>query len=101
MFSSNESGICMSEAEFIEELMPLVNISECNVAPGIEVNYDKKIAQTDKEYIASSILAAGKAGCREVVLSWDLMKAPMQHIMQISKEVQVDDGRIINNEKYS
>jgi len=98
-FSGNENGTCMDETEFIDQLKPLVETLECDVAPGIEVNYDEKIVRTDGEYIKGSILAAGQAGCREVVLSWDLMKAPMKHIRQISREVEVENGRFIKNEK--
>ncbi|MCP1102705.1 DNA-binding transcriptional MerR regulator [Aequitasia blattaphilus] len=76
----------ISPQDLEAQVRVLVEHCDCAVAPGIEVNYDEKIARTSEGYIQESIRGVKSGGGKEVVLSWDLMKAPMEHLIGISKE---------------
>lgn len=55
------------------------------IYPGIEVNYRKDIAKTDKEYVQNSIQSVINADCGGIVFSWDVMLAPDEHIISFKK----------------
>ena len=52
----------------------------CLKYPGIEVNYRKDIARTDRQYVRESLQAVKDNGMDGAVLAWDIMLAPDSHI---------------------
>ncbi|MBP5384160.1 MAG: hypothetical protein J6Y57_04200 [Lachnospiraceae bacterium] len=53
----------------------------CAKYPGIEVNYEAGIVETDPAYIRDSLQIIRDCGADGAVLSWDVMMAPMEHIL--------------------
>ena len=52
----------------------------CGKYPGIEINYREVVVPTSPEYISESLKAVMDHGFDGVVLSWNIMEAPLSHL---------------------
>ncbi len=62
------------------QLEAMTSIHKEKVYAGIEVNYREDIARTDASYVKESVELAKRSNCQGVVLAWDVMLAPDEHI---------------------
>lgn len=69
----------------------VLNNGKHKVYAGIEVNNEKDVVKSDEEYVISSVEAAEEAGCEGVVLSWNVMDAPIENITILKKVKKVSD----------
>ena len=57
----------------------------CGKYPGIEINYKEGVVPTSPEYISESLKAVMSHGFDGVVLSWNIMKAPLTHLKPLKQ----------------
>jgi hypothetical protein len=79
--------IDMSNSCFLQQLVELNKASHCPITPGIEINYQQDIVATSPQYVKDSLNTVEKSGCEGVVLSWDIMQAPKEHILVLKERV--------------
>ena len=65
---------------FLDSQLEAAGRVRCECYPGIEVNYDSKIVQTDPDYIAESLAAVRDHGFEGAALCWDVTRAPDKHL---------------------
>ena len=65
-----ENELCILKEEF--------NIS--NICSGLEFNKIKDIALSNQDYLERSINSFYNSGTDGIVLSWDLMRMPLEHL---------------------
>ena len=76
-----ENEMDISDKYMENELLDLVSkFGIENIAAGLEFNKIENIALSNKEYLSSSIDSFYNSGIDGIVLSWDLMKMPLEHI---------------------
>lgn len=66
--------------DFLHSQLEAMESYSCAKFPGIEINYRKEIVPTSPEYVAESIEAVKSHGFEGIVLSWNIMEAPLAHL---------------------
>ena len=72
----------------VKDLKALVSSSACPVYAGVEINRIENIAEVYPPYIEETMTAYAGTGTRGFVLSWDLLSAPEENIMQAGETVK-------------
>ncbi len=70
----------------------LSQLKDLNIYVGIEINKIDNIALSSVEYLQESFESIRKSGVKGVVLSWDIMSAPKEHLETIEeckKDVEI------------
>jgi hypothetical protein len=73
----------------VRELANLADACACPVYAGFEVNRQPGVADATPGYVRETFAAVGGAGCEGVVLSWNLLDAPMENILAIVKQSEL------------
>lgn len=73
------------DMRFLCSQLEAVKGVECEVYPGIEINYREDIAKTDPDYIIESLRAVKDYGYDGATLCWNVMLAPEAHIEAIAR----------------
>ncbi|GMQ62691.1 hypothetical protein [Vallitalea maricola] len=81
-----ESRYTYSNCLLMKQLNKLSEKNKCHIYPGIEINFKKNIAEIDMNYIQSSVGTISKSKASGIVLSWDIMSAPMENIYAVSND---------------
>ena len=77
----NETGNEISDKYMENELCRLKKEFDIkNICSGLEFNKIKDIALSDTDYLERSINSFYNAGTEGIVLSWDLMRMPLEHL---------------------
>ena len=76
----------------VKELEKLAALSACPIYAGMEINRKPGLAEADPEYIEKTAAAYLNSGCRGIVLSWDLLEAPLENIAVLEKLFQKNFG---------
>ena len=69
-----------TDKAFLETQLDALRSVSCEKYPGIEVNYEKGVVETDAEYITESLEAVRNHGFDGAALCWNIMQAPPAHI---------------------
>lgn len=73
------------DAHFLHTQLDAMEPYTCGKYPGIEVNYREVVAPTSPEYISESLKAILSHGFNGVVLSWNIMEAPLSHLESLKE----------------
>jgi hypothetical protein len=76
------------DVEFLHSQLVAMEPYSCGKYPGIEINYRADIVPTSPEYISESLQAVLSHGFDGVVLSWNIMEAPLSHLEKIGPKNQ-------------
>ena len=68
------------DVDFLHSQLERMESYSCGKYPGIEINYREVVAPTSPEYISESLKAVLSHGFDGVVLSWNIMEAPLSHL---------------------
>ena len=68
------------DVDFLHSQLEAMEPYVCGKYPGIEINYREDIVPTSPEYISESLKAVLSHGFDGVVLSWNIMEAPLSHL---------------------
>ena len=68
------------DVDFLHSQLEAMAMYSCCKYPGIEINYREVVAPTSPEYIGESLKAVMSHGFDGVVLSWNIMEAPLSHL---------------------
>lgn len=68
------------DVNFLHSQLKAMESYSCGKYPGIEINYHAVVVPTSPEYISESLKAVMSHGFDGVVLSWNIMKAPLSHL---------------------
>ena len=68
------------DVDFLHSQLEAMAMYSCGKYPGIEINYREVVAPTSPEYIDESLKAVMSHGFDGVVLSWNIMEAPLSHL---------------------
>jgi len=70
---------------FLESQLEAMEPYTCAKFPGIEINYREDIAPTSPAYVTESLDAVMGHGFEGLVLSWNILEAPVSHIACLGK----------------
>ena len=73
------------DAQFLHTQLKAMEPYECGKYPGIEINYRADIVPTSPEYVSESLDAVLSHGFNGVVLSWNIMEAPLRNLDSLKK----------------
>ena len=73
------------DVDFLHSQLEAMQPYSCGKYPGIEINYREVIAPTSPEYISESLKAVLSHGFDGVVLSWNIMEAPLTHLKPLKQ----------------
>ena len=73
------------DAQFLHTQLKAMEPYECGKYPGIEINYRADIVPTSPEYVSESLDAVLSHGFNGVVLSWNIMEAPLRNLESLKK----------------
>lgn len=68
------------DLDFLNSQLEAMEPYSCAKYPGIEINYREGVVPTSPEYVTESLKAVMSHGFSGVVLSWNIMEAPVGHI---------------------
>jgi hypothetical protein len=68
------------DTAFLHSQLGAMEPYACGKYPGVEINYREDIVPTSPEYISESLKAVLSHGFDGVVLSWNIMEAPLSHL---------------------
>ena len=68
------------DVNFLHSQLKAMEPYACGKYPGIEINYREDIVPTSPEYVSESLKAVLSHGFDGVVLSWNIMEAPLSHL---------------------
>jgi hypothetical protein len=68
------------ELDFLHLQLEAMEPYSCAKFPGIEINYRKDVVPTSPEYVTESLEAVASHGFEGIVLSWNIMEAPLAHL---------------------
>ena len=68
------------DLDFLHSQLEAMEPYSCAKFPGIEINYRKDVVPTSPEYVTESLEAVTGHGFEGVVLSWNIMEAPLAHL---------------------
>jgi hypothetical protein len=68
------------DVAFLNSQLQAMEACPCAKYPGIEINYRADIAPTSPAYVTESLDAVRQKGFDGLVLSWNIMEAPDNHI---------------------
>jgi hypothetical protein len=68
------------DLDFLHSQLEAMESYSCAKFPGIEINYRKEVAPTSPEYVTESLEAVKSHGFEGIVLSWNIMEAPLAHL---------------------
>lgn len=68
------------DLDFLHSQLEAMEPYSCAKFPGIEINYRKDVVPTSPEYVTESLEAVTGHGFEDVVLSWNIMEAPLAHL---------------------
>lgn len=68
------------DMDFLHSQLEAMQPYSCGKYPGIEINYREVVVPTSPEYISESLKAVLSHGFDGVVLSWNIMEAPLTHL---------------------
>jgi len=68
------------DTAFLHSQLEAMEPYACGKYPGVEINYREDIVPTSPEYISESLKAVLSHGFDGVVLSWNIMEAPLSHL---------------------
>ena len=69
---------------FLHTQLQAIDNLPCAKYPGIEINYDRELVRTDTGYIRESLEAIRSHGFDGATLSWNIMQAPEEHILEVA-----------------
>ena len=72
-----------AEKALLETQLEAIRNVPCGRYPGIEINDDEQLVQTDEAYITESIAAIRDCGFEGAALCWDVMRAPQRYLRAI------------------
>jgi hypothetical protein len=70
---------------FLESQLEAMEPYACAKYPGIEINYREDIVPTSPAYVTESLDAVIGHGFKGLVLSWNILEAPVSHIACLGK----------------
>ncbi len=73
------------DVDFLHSQLQAMEPYSCAKYPGIEINYRSGVVPTSPEYVTESLDAVLSHGFNGVVLSWNIMEAPVAHIRCLSR----------------
>ena len=73
------------DVDFLHSQLKAMEPYSCGKYPGIEINYREVVAPTSPEYISESLKAVLSHGFDGVVLSWNIMEAPLSHLQPLNQ----------------
>ena len=73
------------DADFLHTQLAAMEPFDCGKYPGIEINYRADIVPTSPEYVSESLKAVLSHGFNGVVLSWNIMEAPLSNLESSKK----------------
>lgn len=73
------------DADFLHTQLKAMEPYECGKYPGIEINYRADIVPTSPQYVSESLAAVLSHGFNGVVLSWNIMEAPLRNLESLKK----------------
>lgn len=73
------------DADFLHTQLAAMQPYDCGKYPGIEINYRADIVPTSPEYVSESLKAVLSHGFNGVVLSWNIMEAPLSNLESLKK----------------
>lgn len=73
------------DVDFLHSQLEAMQPYSCGKYPGIEINYKEGVVPTSPEYISESLKAVMSHGFDGVVLSWNIMKAPLTHLKPLKQ----------------
>ena len=68
------------DLDFLHSQLEAMEPYSCAKFPGIEINYRKEVVPTSPEYVTESLEAVKSHGFEGIVLSWNIMEAPLAHL---------------------
>ncbi len=68
------------DLDFLHLQLEAMEPYSCAKFPGIEINYRKDVVPTSPEYVTESLEAVASHGFEGIVLSWNIMEAPLAHL---------------------
>ena len=68
------------DLDFLDSQLEAMEPFACAKYPGIEINYREGVVPTSPEYVTESLSAVLNHGFEGVVLSWNIMEAPLAHL---------------------
>ena len=68
------------DVDFLHSQLKAMEPYSCGKYPGIEINYREDIVPTSPEYVSESLKAVLSHSFDGVVLSWNIMEAPLSHL---------------------
>ena len=68
------------DLDFLHSQLEAMESYSCAKFPGIEINYRKEVVPTSPEYVTESLEAVKSHGFEGIVLSWNIMEAPLAHL---------------------
>jgi hypothetical protein len=73
------------DVDFLNSQLKAIKSYDCDKYPGIEVNYDEDEVPTTPEYVSESLKTVWDQEFDGAVLSWNIMEAPLSHIIRGDK----------------
>lgn len=73
------------DVDFLHSQLEAMEPYSCGKYPGIEINYREDIVPTSPEYVSESLTTVLSHGFDGVVLSWNIMEAPLEHLKLLRK----------------
>lgn len=73
------------DVDFLNSQLKAIKSYDCDKYPGIEVNYDEDEVPTTPEYVSESLKTVWDQKFDGAVLSWNIMEAPLSHIIRGDK----------------
>ena len=68
------------DLSFLDSQLEAMEPYACAKYPGVEINYREGVVPTSPEYVTESLSAVLSHGFEGVVLSWNIMEAPLAHL---------------------
>ena len=68
------------DLDFLHSQLEAMESYSCAKFPGIEINHRKEVVPTSPEYVTESLEAVKSHGFEGIVLSWNIMEAPLAHL---------------------
>ena len=74
------------DVDFLHSQLKAMEPYSCGKYPGIEINYREDIVPTSPGYVSESLKAVLSHGFDGVVLSWNIMEAPLSHLEPLKQK---------------
>ncbi len=74
------------DVQFLHTQLQAMEPYPCAKYPGVEINYRADIVPTSPQYVSESLKASLSHGFNGVVLSWNIMEAPLRNLESLAAQ---------------